>query len=258
MTWDASSGQRAVGRRAEDLPLAPGPHAPAALVVFAKVPEPGAVKTRLVPPLSFADAAALYTAFLTDALAGFATLGVPVRLYLPPSDATLPAGIVPPGVSTHTQRGDGLGDRMDAALTETLAAGFARAAVIGTDHPTLPLATVSEALGALATPGTVAIGPSADGGFYLLGLDRPRPALFAGMTYSHDRVFERTRARAVADGARLLILPPWYDVDDAESLARLVAEWQAGASVGPRTSDALTRLVHHLPAEALRSPAAGP
>ncbi len=131
---------------------------------------------------------------------------------------------------------------MDAALTETLAAGFSRAAVIGTDHPTLPLATIAEALDALAAPGTVAIGPSDDGGFYLLGLDRPRPALFDGMTYSHGQVFEHTRARAVASGAHLYALAPWYDVDDAGSLARLVAEWQSGAAVGPRTSEALGRL----------------
>ncbi len=225
------------------------------LVVFAKVPVAGTVKTRLVPPLSFEDAAALYTAFLADALTSFATLGAAVRLYLPPSDAAMPAGIVPSGVSVHAQRGDGLGDRMDAALSETLGAGFGRAVVIGTDHPTLPLAFVVEALSALATPETVVIGPSDDGGFYLLGLDRPRPTLFAGMTYSHHRVFDQTRARAIADGARLHVLPPWYDVDDARSLARLVGEWRAGAAVGHATVEALARLIPLLPADWQRGPA---
>ena len=219
-----------------------------ALVVFAKVPAPGRVKTRLTPPLAPADAADLYAAFLGDALEAFAGLGVAVRLYLPASPDAMPDGIVPAGVSRHRQHGDGLGARMDAALTETLAAGAARAVVIGTDHPTLPLARVAEAFRALASPGTVVLGPSDDGGFYLLGLDRPRPALFAGMAYSHADVFAETRARAVADGAALCVLPPGYDVDDAAGLARLVAEWRAGADVGRRTAALLPRIAARLEA----------
>ncbi len=232
------------------LPLS-GPGSPGripSLVVFAKVPEPGRVKTRLTPPLTPADAADLYAAFLGDALAGFVGLGVDVRLYLPASGAAMPAGLVPPGVTLCVQRGDGLGARMDAALNETLASGAGQAVVIGTDHPTLPLAHVSAAFDALAEPGTVAVGPTEDGGFYLLGLDRPRPALFDGMTYSHASVCAETCARAEADGARLHVLPAWVDVDDAPSLARLVAEWQSGVPVGARTAAALTRLGGRLPA----------
>lgn len=222
----------------------------AALVVFAKVPAAGAVKTRLTPPLTPREAATLYQAFLTDALHAFTGLGVAVRLYLPPSEAAMPAGVVPAGVSVHAQRGEGLGARMEAALDETLAAGYARAVVIGTDHPTLPLGVVPEALEALRAPGTVAVGPSDDGGFYLLGIDRPRPELFARMTYSHPGVFEATCARAGSGALR--VLPRWYDVDDAESLARLEADVRAGVPVGPRTGAVLAslgaRLTAHAPA----------
>lgn len=228
--------------------------ASAVLVVFAKVPVAGGVKTRLVPPLTADDAADLYRAFLTDALAAFAGLGVAVRLYLPPSRDAMPAGVVPADVSLHAQRGDGLGARMDAALTETLGAGYGRAVVIGTDHPTLPLAFVAEAFEALAQPGTVAIGPSDDGGFTLLGLDRPRPALFE-MTYSHAGVFAETLARA--DGASVHVLPVWYDVDDAAGLARLVAEWRSGVHVGEQTDRALTRLVAAYPRLEVAGPACG-
>ena len=215
------------------------------LLVFAKVPEAGAVKTRLTPPLAPADAARLYAAFLGDALAAFAApgaFGVPdltVRLHLAPSEAALPPGLVPDSISIHTQRGAGLGERMAAAFDEAFAAGGRRADVIGTDHPTLPLALVGDAFRALAVPGTVALGPSDDGGFYLLGLDRPRPDLFAGMTYSHAGVFAGTHARAARAGAPVTVLPPWYDVDDAASLARLVGEWRAGAAVGARTAGVL-------------------
>lgn len=220
----------------------------AALIVFAKVPEPGAVKTRLAPPLSLEGAADLYGAFLADALAAFAAPGafgdgvdVAVRLHLAPSDAPLPAGLVPDGVTVHTQRGDGLGARMAQAFAEAFAAGYDRVVIIGTDHPTLPLSSVGDAFRALAAPSTVALGPSDDGGYYLLGLNRPFPSLFE-MTYSHAGVFEATLARAVEAGARPVVLPPWYDVDDAASLARLVAAWRGGAPVGPQTAAALARL----------------
>ena len=212
-----------------------------ALVVFARVPVAGTVKTRLAPPLTLAGAARLYTAFLADALASFAAPGAldaDVRLYLAPSDVPMPDGIVPDAVSTHTQHGDGLGARMAGAVAETLASGYGRAVVVGTDHPTLPLAHVRDAFRALAEPGTVVLGPSVDGGFYLIGMDRPHPSLFE-MTYSHAGVFAETRTRATAAGARTTILPPGVDVDDGPSLARLVAEWQAGVPVGSRTAAAL-------------------
>ena len=222
----------------------------AALLVFAKVPEAGAVKTRLAPPLTLGAAAALYAAFLADALTAFAAPGafgvdVDVRLHLAPSDAPLPAGLVPDGVSVHTQRGHGLGARMASAIAEAFAAGYGRAVITGTDHPTLPLAFVADAFRALAGPPqgppTVVLGPSDDGGYYLIGLDRPLPSLFE-MTYSHAGVFEATRARAAEAGARTVVLPPGYDVDDGAGLVRLITEWRAGASVGPKTAAALARL----------------
>ena len=225
-----------------------------ALVVFAKVPAAGAVKTRLVPPLTPDDAAALYAAFLADALAAFATPGafgveVDVRLCVAPSAVAMPAGIVPEpapaqagGVSVHAQRGDGLGARMQAAVADALTAGYGRVVVIGTDHPTLPLAFVGDAFVGLTEPSTVVIGPSDDGGFYLVGMNGPFPSLFE-MTYSHAGVFAETLARAAEAGARTVVLPPGYDVDDGASLARLVAEWRAGVAVGRRTEAMLARLV---------------
>ena len=230
---------------------------PAALVVFAKRPEPGHVKTRLVPPLTEAEAAALYDAFLRDGLARYAAPGafgeatgeaVAVRLYLA-GEGALPDDVVPAGVTVHAQRGDGLGARMQRAFLETFADGFGRVAVVGTDHPTLPLAFLGEAFRALEAPRTAVLGPSDDGGYYALGLnDLPAdaPGLFA-MRYSHAGVFDETLARLLGAGLRPVVLPPWYDVDDAADLRRLLADWRAGADVPPRTANSLKALLEAHP-----------
>lgn len=221
---------------------------PAALVVFAKVPRAGRVKTRLCPPLTPDEAAALYDAFLRDALDRYAAwgaeMGVRVRLYL---DGAPPDGLVPEGVSVHTQRGDGLGPRMLRAVVETAAAGATRAVLIGTDHPTLPMPFVALAVDALAAPRTVALGPAGDGGYYLLGVNEITPALF-DMAYSHAGVFDDTLAAAVELGLAPIVLPPHDDVDDAAALAALVADWRAGTDVGPRTAAGLASLTVQHPA----------
>jgi len=227
-----------------------------ALIVFAKVPEPGRVKTRLCPPLTPEQAATLYDAFLRDALDRYVGLDgadpfgietthgtVAVRLYLAartPSERP-PVGLVPPGIAVFRQRGDGLGDRMMHAFVETFAAGHDRAVVVGTDHPTLPLNWIGEAFRQLDAPMTAAIGPSEDGGYTFLGLNDVSSVLF-DMEYSHAYVFEDTLERIDEAGMAPVVLPAHYDVDDASSLARLRAEARAGADVGPRTAVALETL----------------
>lgn len=211
-----------------------------ALIVFAKVPRPGDVKTRLTPALTEEQAARLYEAFLRDALEAYAGMEVNVRLYLTESSDALPSGTVPDGVTVHRQQGEGLGARMQHAFLETFAAGVERAVVIGTDHPTLPLDFVHLAFAVLDGPLSVSLGPSDDGGYYLLGMNDFFPQLFDGMRYSHREVFEQTLRRATDAGARVTVLPPWYDVDTPAALDRLVAELQQNLDVAPRTRNALT------------------
>ena len=213
-----------------------------ALIVFAKAPEAGRVKTRLSPALTPADAAALYEAFLRDALDRYARLGAEaggpaVRLYL----AGDPGDLVPDGVSVHPQRGDGLGERMLRAFVETFAAGHNRAIVVGTDHPTLPDAFFGLTFEALDDPLTAVLGPSDDGGYYLLGLNDIVPDLF-DMDYSHPDVFEDTLERVMEADLTPVVLPPHYDVDDVATLRRLVEEWRGGADTGPRTARMLATL----------------
>jgi rSAM/selenodomain-associated transferase 1 len=218
----------------------------AALLVFAKAPVPGAVKTRLTPPLTPGEAAALADAFLRDGLERYAAPGalgeaVAVRLYLA-GEGGLPPGAVQAPVGRHRQRGDGLGARLERAFVETFAAGFGRVVVVGTDHPTLPTAFLAEAFRALQTPRTVVLGPSDDGGYYALGLNDLVPGLFA-MDYGHGTVFEDTLRRVLDADAHAVVLPPWYDVDDAGDLRRLAAEVRDGARLPPRTSAALRALL---------------
>lgn len=227
---------------------------PSALLVFAKKPEPGRVKTRLTALLTPDEAADFYAAMLRDALDAYADLGCAVRLYLAPdasgdapdADSAVPAlpeGWVPDGVSVHVQHGDGLGQRMLHAFVDGFRAGHERLAVIGTDHPTLPLAYVEMAFELLrAEPLRVALGPTADGGYYLLAMNDLYPRLFEGMTYSHARVFEDTLRRAAEVVAEPIVLPTWADVDTPDDLRRLAREVDEGAALLPRTAAALAAL----------------
>ena len=215
-----------------------------ALIVFAKVPEAGRVKTRLGASIGPEAAATLYDAFLRDALDRYAHLGAEpggpaVRLYL--AGRPEPADLVPDGVEVYGQAGDHLGDRMLRAFVQTFAAGYERAVVIGTDHPTLPLALVGLAFDALEDPMTAVLGPSDDGGYYLLGLNEVGADLF-DMDYSHPDVFADTLERAMEMDLTPVVLPQHYDVDDGTGLRRLVDEWRAGADVGTRTARVLQTL----------------
>lgn len=217
----------------------------AVLLVFAKVPRPGHVKTRLTPVLTPAEAAQLYEAFLTDALALYDTLDVAVRLYLaPPLPDDRPAW-VPDGIPVHAQAGDGLGARMLQAFRDAFADGYDRAAVVGTDHPTLPAAFVRQSFTALQAPRSICIGPSEDGGFYLLGMTAPYPQLFEGMSYSHDRVFTDTLARIGTTDAQLTVLPRWYDVDTPAALDRLMSDLSDTAVPAERTRAVVRDLALH-------------
>ena len=212
----------------------------AALIVFAKPPVPGRVKTRLTPPLSPEDAARLYGAFLQDALDQYQGLGVTLRLYLA-LDGSPPGRGMPArhgdrcaqwgdtyarwvGENVFRQKGEGLGERMRQAFEETFAEGYRRVILIGTDHPTLPSAWIKEGFSLLEGRGAVVLGPTGDGGFYLIGMNESFSRVFEGMTYSHEAVFEQAAARVASCGASLRTLPEWYDVDTFEDLKRLVAD----------------------------------
>lgn len=200
------------------------------LIVFAKHPHPGGVKTRLSPPLSPNDAAGLYQAFLLDAIQNYCGLPAPIEMviYLS-SEADIPAmerllaAAGCDGLPIRPQQGIGLGERLEHALDEAFREGISRACVVGTDHPTLPVRLLLQGFAALRADSAV-VGPATDGGYYLIGMNRMFPELLRGMPYSTERLFQQTLRAAEIHHIPLLQLPPWYDVDDAASLAQLLAD----------------------------------
>jgi len=197
-----------------------------ALVVVGKAPRAGEVKTRLRPPLDPRAAARLYRAFLLDsvALARAAPGCAVVLLYAPrPGARAHLRRVLPPACRLLAQEGEGIGAALPFAFRALLGRGATRVVLIGSDNPTLPAAIVRQAFVAL-DEADVVLGPSDDGGYYLIGMDRPHLGLFERITWSTAQVAEETRARAAALGLTLCELPTWYDVDTAAELERLAVE----------------------------------
>lgn len=217
-----------------------------ALIVFAKVPRPGAVKTRLSPPLTPSEAAELYDAFLHDALEIYERVDADVRLYL--VDGPTETEQYPRLETFFQQTGEGLGERMSNAFAETFSAGYDRVCIIGTDHPTIESGLIDSAFASLADNDLV-VGPSLDGGYYLMGMKRLHKQLFSDMLYSHGDVFEDTIGRARSINLTTRVLMEWYDVDDLESLRLLIRDLENHASELPRTRRIAGKLMTRYPAD---------
>ncbi len=199
---------------------------------MAKAPRPGKVKTRLAPPLTLEQSAALNVCFLRDTTANIAQVqgGVGVLCYTPVGDEAAFTGIAPPGFSLIPQRGDGFGERLHLAATDLFACGFGSVCLIDSDSPTLPHTALQQAVNALSEPGDrVVLGGSHDGGYYLIGLKQPHVAPFERITWSTEFVFAETLERCAEADLNVVPLPTWYDVDDGATLQVLAAELLDGA-----------------------------
>jgi uncharacterized protein len=196
-----------------------------AVAIFAKAPVPGLVKTRLVPPLSFEEAAAVARACLETTLRRFASVvDAPVTLFLDgDADDALRALAGSLGVRIAPQLGANLGARLEAAFRSLREAGATQTVAIGSDSPTLDPAWIVRAIASLDTH-DAAIGPTEDGGYYLIGVRGIIPELFRGIPWSTDSVARTTFERASALGLSVHILPVWYDVDDVATLRRALAD----------------------------------
>jgi rSAM/selenodomain-associated transferase 1 len=204
-----------------------------ALVVIAKAPVPGRAKTRLCPPCTPDEAAALAAAALEDTLAAVAA--TPARRRVLALDGAAGAW-VPPAFDVVAQPGGDLGARLGAAL---VAAG-GPALVVGMDTPQLTASLLATAAETLTTPGVDAVlGPAADGGYWTIGLRAPDPAAFAGVPMSRSHTCAAQRARLHALGLRVAWLPVLRDVDTIDD-ARAVA----GGAPGSRFAAALAALPH--------------
>ena len=206
-----------------------------ALAVMSKAPRPGKVKTRLSPPLTPEQAAALNICFLRDTtenIAGVTLGGAAAGLvcYTPVGDEVAFDGLLPEGFALIPQRGDGFGERLHLAAADILACGFGAVCLIDSDSPTLPTSALRLAVEELQRPGDrVVLGGSEDGGYYLIGLKQAHSAPFERITWSTATVYGETVERVREAGLELVELPLWYDVDDAMTLAVLGAELLEGA-----------------------------
>ncbi len=195
------------------------------LAVVAKRPAPGQTKTRLCPPLTGAEAAALYECFLADTLDVMRQMeGVePAIIYLPEDESDYFRSLAPDFV-LHPQRGDDLGARLDNLLRDALAAGARYAVVMDSDSPTLPVSCVADAYARLEAGADVVFGPCDDGGYYLVGVTRPQPRILREVAMSTATVLADSLAIADSLGLKVALLPTWYDVDTGAELERLQAE----------------------------------
>ena len=206
-----------------------------AVAIMAKASVAGAVKTRLVPPLTPAEAAAFNTCCLADVAANImaAAESAPIRgfaAYDPPGTERFFAALLPDGFGLLPPREpvagySGIGQSLHQAARDLLDAGFGGVCLVNADSPTLPTAFLRQAVRLLTRPGDrVVLGPAADGGYYLIGLKRLHARLFQEIAWSTASVYSQTVARAGEIGLEVAALGPWYDVDDRASLSLLGRE----------------------------------
>jgi rSAM/selenodomain-associated transferase 1 len=232
----------------------------AALVIFAKAPIAGQVKTRLCPPLTPDEAATLHGSFVIDMLertkVAAIKLKLPIDRYLAcaPSSTLVFFQIMEErqSVKLIDQVGDDLGARMEQAFATLFGKGYQRVFIVGTDVPSLPLDHYKQALALLDTH-EVVLGPALDGGYYLIGLKQPRPELFAGIAWSTDRVLAATQEKAASLGLKVALIPSWRDVDSIDDLQALIDASTADAkkpkkeqAFSTRTAGALQHLAKGL------------
>ena len=203
---------------------------------MAKAPIPGTVKTRL--RLDPADAARLQAALIGDTVEKAATLGPTTVAGTPQDSLHLIRGLIPDDVPLIPQPEGDLGRRMLSAATRLFERSHQPVLILGTDAPTLPPQTILDAAEALPNHG-IAIIPSADGGYVLIGFGRPREAVFAGIGWSTAGVYRQTLARAREAGLSVYEGEAWYDVDERRDLLRLEDELRARPDFAPRTAETL-------------------
>ena len=207
---------------------------------MARHPVAGRVKTRLAATLGADAACALYRAFVLDLAERLGAMPYAVTWAYTPPDAPFPELL--PGAGCRPQRGRDLGERLTGAIGEEFAAGPGPVIAIGADAPHIPAAALAEAAATLAHGADVVLGPAADGGYYLIGLGRPAPDLFAGIAWGTAGVLEATLARAGAAGLAPHLLPPSFDIDQPADLARLRALLARGEVSLPRTTGVMAGL----------------
>jgi rSAM/selenodomain-associated transferase 1 len=224
-----------------------------ALAVMTKAPRAGQVKTRLVPPLTLDEAARLNRCFLVDTAASISNsvgdIARGVAVYTPVGAEADYVDILPRDFELLSQHGTGFDARLTNAAEDLFRIGFASVCLIDSDSPTVPAENYAQAAKLLSFDGDrVVLGPSADGGYYLIGLKQIHRRLFEDIDWSTDRVLEQTIHRAGELTLPVEMLPIGYDVDDRATLRRLCEELvgsdaKSTTDVAPATRNFLIEIV---------------
>ncbi len=222
----------------------------ACLVVFAKDPIPGRVKTRLTPRITPDEAAKLYKAFTLDIISNAHKLkrnsvnNVTVA-YTPIGAEKAFRKLIEQPTNFLPQKGCNLGERMKNAFKQSFAEGAKRVVIIGTDSPTLLMSYIQKAFDVLKKI-PVVIGPTFDGGYYLIGLSGLNEDIFDGIGWGTSRVFGQTLTRIKSLDTQVYVLPPWYDVDTSGDLeflkSHLLAMRMSGVEEVPERTMQLLKI----------------
>ena len=225
-----------------------------ALGIMTKVPKAGKVKTRLTPPLTAEEAAALNICFLRDIAESIteATAQAPacgVGIYTPHGAEAAYANVLPVDFFLLPQRGTDFGERLIFATQDLFKVGFEAVCLINSDSPTVAASVFAEAARELAKPGDrTVLGPSDDGGYYLIGLKQIHQRLFEEIDWSTERVLNQTIQRAAELGVEVHKLPTGFDVDDRATLRRLCDELlgetpRSTSTIAPSTQKFLSEII---------------
>jgi rSAM/selenodomain-associated transferase 1 len=229
----------------------PGARGLCALAIMTKAPRAGYVKTRLVPPLTADEAAALNVCLLRDTAAAIAqALGENARgvaIYTPIGAEAEYIDILPSGFELVPQRDGAFGERLALAAQDLFRIGFSSVCLIDSDSPTVAPEIYAQAASELMKAGDRAVlGPSDDGGYYLIGLKQNHRSLFEHIDWSTERVLDQTIQRAAEHNLEVKLLAVGFDVDDRATLRRLCDELlgqNSNASVAPETRRFLRNLI---------------
>ena len=234
-----SSNQTTAGSRTGDCTL----------VIMAKAPKPGVVKTRLAQSLPLAAVVELYRCLLDDTMALARSLDdVEVAIMCPASDVEDLSRTVGDSIPIVAQSGDGLAAGLTSVFAHFAAAGHRRIVAFNSDSPHLPASVLKSAFRALAQRDLV-IGPTHDGGYYLVGATAPHPGLFAGDGLGTTNAYEALLGRVRALGLSVSLTDPFYDIDVADDLTRLAGELDSVPARAPRTAQWLMEWRKAIPPE---------
>jgi uncharacterized protein len=206
------------------------------LVIMAKAPRPGRVKTRLAPSLSPEAVTAFYCCLLGDTLALARSLrNVEVAIMCPDSDVNELAQLAGNGASVVAQQGEGLAAGLTSVFAHFAEDRHRRTIAFNSDSPHLPRSVLEDAFGMLAAHDVV-VGPTHDGGYYLVGAKASHPTLFARDGMGSSSALQRLLSRARALELSVAFTDPFYDIDVADDLTRLAAELRLAPAKAPRTA----------------------